>query len=73
MIANKYLLPLFTLLALFGSYAIARAAGVWSTSGKDSIDVTHMSSGAEIRGWMEQETGAASGARPADGAPDGAL
>jgi hypothetical protein len=55
MIANKYLLPLFTLLALFGSYAFARAAGVWSVSGKDSIDVTHMSSGAEIRGWMTLE------------------
>jgi hypothetical protein len=52
MTVNKYLLPLFTLLALLGSFAVAQATGNWSISGKDNIDVNNLTSGDEVRGWM---------------------
>ncbi len=52
---NKFFLPILTVLALFGSYLIARASGVWSVSGKQSINVEQMTTGADVRGWMTLE------------------
>lgn len=55
MTVNKFFLPVLTLLALFGSYAIARLTGDWSVSGKQTITVEQMTSGADVRGWMTLE------------------
>jgi hypothetical protein len=48
---NRFLMPLIVIVALLGTTFIAQAAGFWSTSGKDSIDLENMTS-ADIKGWM---------------------
>ena len=48
----KYLVPILVLTALLGSVLVAQATNTWSVSGKDSIDVSQLSSSEEIRGWM---------------------
>lgn len=52
---NKFSLPILTLLALFGAVFTAKAAGIWTVSGKQSIDVQSLSSAEDIRGWMSFE------------------
>lgn len=52
MTVNKYLMPLLVIASLFVSVVIAKAAGVWSISGKQLLDVQQLSSGDEVRGWM---------------------
>jgi hypothetical protein len=48
---NRFLLPIIVIMTLLGTTFIAQAAGFWSTSGKDSIDLENMTS-ADIKGWM---------------------
>ncbi|NTU61948.1 MAG: hypothetical protein HGB05_00780 [Chloroflexi bacterium] len=48
---NRFLMPIIVIVALLGTTLIAQAAGFWSTSGKDSIDLDNMTS-ADIKGWM---------------------
>lgn len=48
---NRFLMPIVVIVALLGTTLIAQAAGFWSTSGKDSIDLANMSA-ADIKGWM---------------------
>jgi hypothetical protein len=52
MTVNKYLMPFLVILALFASVTIAKAAGAWSVSGKQLLDVQALSSGDDVRGWM---------------------
>jgi hypothetical protein len=55
MTINKYLLPALVFIFLFGSYGVAQAIGVWSISGKQTIDAGNMASTEDIRGWMTLE------------------
>ena len=48
---NRFLMPVIVIVALLGTTLIAQAAGFWSTSGKDSIDLENMTS-ADLKGWM---------------------
>jgi hypothetical protein len=48
---NRFLMPIIVIVALLGTTFIAQAAGFWSTSGKDSIDLENMTA-ADIKGWM---------------------
>ena len=48
---NRFLMPGLLLAALLGTALVAQAAGLWSTSGRDTVDVTHMTP-ADIKGWM---------------------
>jgi len=48
---NRFLMPVIVIVALLGTTFIAQAAGFWSTSGKDSIDLENMTS-FDIKGWM---------------------
>ncbi len=48
---NRFLIPIFVIVALLGTTLMAQAAGFWSTSGKDSVDLGNMSA-ADIKGWM---------------------
>lgn len=49
---NKYLLPVFVIVALLGSVLVAKATGQWFVSGKQMVDVENLQSGDDIRGWM---------------------
>ena len=48
---NRFLMPGLLVAALLGTALVAQAAGLWSTSGRDTVDVTHMTP-ADIKGWM---------------------
>ncbi len=48
---NRFLVPGLLVAALLGTALVAQAAGLWSTSGRDAVDVTHMTP-ADIKGWM---------------------
>ena len=48
---NRFLMPIIVIVALVGTTLIAQAAGFWSTSGKDAIDLENMTS-VDIKGWM---------------------
>jgi hypothetical protein len=52
---NKFLAPILVVVALFGSYVVAQATGFWAVSGKEMIDLSNMTSSADIRGWMTLE------------------
>ena len=80
---NRFLMPVIVIAALLGTTLIAQAAGLWSTSGKDSVDVENMTA-ADIKGWMTlqqvieglkitQEELYAIGGIPLDVSPDTAL
>ena len=51
---NKYLMPLLVVLTLLGSVWIAKAAGVWQTSGRGQVllDESGQPDPAGIKGWM---------------------
>jgi hypothetical protein len=51
---SKYLLPLLVIVALLGSVWIAKAAGLWSTSGRGSVllDESGQPDPYGIKGWM---------------------
>ncbi|CAG0935050.1 hypothetical protein TFLX_03874 [Thermoflexales bacterium] len=80
---NRFLVPLLVIVTLLGTTFIAQAAGFWSTSGKDSLDLENMSA-ADIKGWMtlqqvmdglqvSQEELYAVGGIPLDAPPETAL
>jgi hypothetical protein len=48
---NRFLMPIIVIVALLGTTFIAQAAGFWSTSGRDAIDMESMTA-ADIKGWM---------------------
>lgn len=49
---NQYVLPGLVIVILLGTVGVAKATGQWIVSGKQLIDVTHLTSGADIKGWM---------------------
>ena len=51
---NKYLIPVFAVLALLGSVWIAKAAGAWQTSGRGQVllDESGRADPMGIKGWM---------------------
>jgi hypothetical protein len=51
---NRYLIPVLAVLTLLGSVWVAKAAGVWQTSGRGDIllDEAGEADPAGIRGWM---------------------
>ena len=55
MSANRYFLPILLILSILGSYAVAKASGYWSVSGKQTIDTENLSSSEDVRGWMTLE------------------
>ena len=80
---NRFLMPAIVIAALLGTTFIAQAAGFWSTSGRDAIDMGSMSA-ADIKGWMtlqqvmdglkiSKEELYAIGGVPLDVSPDTAL
>ena len=80
---NRFLMPIIVIVALLGTTFIAQAAGFWSTSGKDSLDLENMTS-VDIKGWMtlqqvmdglkiSKEELYAVGGIPLDVSPDAAL
>jgi hypothetical protein len=80
---NRFLMPIIVIVALLGATFIAQAAGFWSTSGKDSLDLENMTS-VDIKGWMtlqqvmdglkiSKEDLYAVGGIPLDASPDTAL
>ena len=51
---NKYLVPVLAVVTLLGSVWVAKAAGVWQTSGRDQVllDESGQADPQGIRGWM---------------------
>jgi hypothetical protein len=49
---NRFLLPAVMLVALFGSYMIGKATGLWQVSGRAMVESDGMNTGDDIRGWM---------------------
>jgi hypothetical protein len=51
---NRYLVPVFVVVALLGSVWVAKAAGLWQTSGRGQIllDADGHPDPAGIKGWM---------------------
>ena len=48
---NPFFMPILLIVALLGTTFTAQALGVWSTSGRDSVDVTKLTP-ADLKGWM---------------------
>jgi hypothetical protein len=80
---NRFLMPVIVIVALLGTTFIAQAAGFWSTSGRDAIDMEGMTA-ADLKGWMtlqqvmdglqiSKEELYAAGGIPLDVSPDKAL
>lgn len=55
----KMLVPVLAVGLLLGTVAAAQANGYWIVSGRQMVDVTHLSSGDDVRGWMTLEQVAA--------------
>ncbi len=55
---NKYLMPVLVVLTLLGSVWIAKAAGIWQTSGRGQVmlDESGQPDPAGIKGWMTLAT-----------------
>lgn len=51
---NKYLMPVLVVVALLGSVWVAKAAGLWQTSGRGQVllDASGQPDPAGIKGWM---------------------
>lgn len=49
---NKWLLPTLALVLMLGTVGVAQAMGLWQVSGKEMVDVEHLTSGADVKGWM---------------------
>lgn len=49
---NQYILPSFTIFALLVTVLIANLTGQWIISGKELVDVNHLTTVDDIRGWM---------------------
>jgi len=54
---NRYLMPVVVVVALLGSVWVAKAAGVWQTSGRGQVlmDEGGQPDPAGIKGWMTLE------------------
>ena len=48
---NRFVLPIVIIVALLGTALAAQAAGLWSTSGRDTTNLANMTP-ADIKGWM---------------------
>lgn len=48
---NPFWMPLLVIVTLLGFVGVAQAAGVWSTSGRTSVDYENMTPD-DIKGWM---------------------
>lgn len=48
---NRYWMPVIVIVALFGTIFVSHALGLWSTSGRTSVDMETMTP-ADIKGWM---------------------
>jgi hypothetical protein len=48
---NKFLLPILVLVTLIGSAVTAQLSNNWAVTGKDQVNVDHLTS-EDIRGWM---------------------
>ena len=83
MSVNRYLMPVIVIAALLGIVVIAHVFGLWSTSGRTSVDLERLSA-ADIKGWMTLQQVAdglgipvnevyTAGGIPADVPPDTAL
>lgn len=48
---NSFLMPILLIAALLGTTFTAQALGIWSTSGREAVDVTKLTP-ADIKGWM---------------------
>lgn len=46
-----FVIPFAIVIALLGTVLTAQVAGLWSTSGRDSVDVANMTA-ADLKGWM---------------------
>jgi hypothetical protein len=55
---KKYLIPVFAVLTLLGSVWVAKAAGVWQTSGRGQVllDESGQADPMGIKGWMTLNT-----------------
>ena len=51
---NRFLMPFLVVLALLGSVWVAKAAGLWQTSGRGQVllDASGQPDPAGIKGWM---------------------
>lgn len=49
---NRFLVPLLTVGLFLGVIGVAMATGNWIVSGREMVDVTQLSAGEEIKGWM---------------------
>jgi hypothetical protein len=48
---NRFVLPIVSIVALLGTALVAQAAGLWSTSGRDTAVLANMTP-ADVKGWM---------------------
>ncbi len=48
---NPFFMPILLIVALLGTTFTAQALGIWSTSGRDAVDVTKLTP-ADLKGWM---------------------
>ena len=55
---NKYLVPVLAVVTLLGSVWVAKAAGVWQTSGRGQVllDESGRADPMGIKGWMTLST-----------------
>ncbi len=48
---NPFFMPVIVIVVLLGTAFVAQAAGIWSTSGRETVDLGQMTP-ADIKGWM---------------------
>ncbi len=48
---NPFFMPILLIVGLLGTTFTAQALGIWSTSGRDAVDVNNLTP-ADIKGWM---------------------
>lgn len=48
---NPFFMPILLIVALLGTTFTAQALGIWSTSGRDAVDVANLKP-ADLKGWM---------------------
>jgi len=48
---NPFFMPILLIVALLGTTFTAQALGIWTTSGRDAVDVTKLTP-ADLKGWM---------------------
>ncbi len=48
---NRFVMPLVVIVALLGAAFVAQAAGIWTTSGRDTVHLAQLQP-ADLKGWM---------------------